>query len=121
MWAISKWCFYIICLLTKPKLFDSYLVSSGAFPGCNEFFTELYNKSFNQLNLFNGQEIFITNGLQDPLDPEGTFQKEIADFSNTIKNKLGNKVRHKYLIYENEGHVPFHSIYDGLKYFFVSK
>ena len=113
--------FTLYAFLTKPKLFDSYLVSSGAFPDCKEFFTELYNKSFSQIDKFNGQEIFITNGLQDPLDPGGIFQKEIADFSNTIKDKLGNKVRHKYLIYENEGHVPFHSIYDGLKYFFESK
>ncbi len=113
--------FTLYAFLKKPELFNSYLVSSGAFPGCNDFFTEMYNKSFSQLDKFNGQEIFITNGLHDPLDPDGTFQQEIADFSETIKNKLGNKVRHQYLIYENEGHVPFHSIYDGLKYFFERK
>lgn len=106
--------------LSKPKLFNSYIVSSGAFPGCNNYFMDLRDISFQQINQFNGRKIFITNGLHDPLDPNGEIEKQILDFSNSIHEILGKKVLHKYVIYENEGHVPFHSLYDGLKFIFES-
>ncbi|MFC2096274.1 alpha/beta hydrolase [Bacteroidota bacterium] len=112
--------FILYAFLTNPELFNSYIVSSGAFPGCNNYFMDLRDKSFQQIDKFNGRKIFITNGLQDPLDPDGEIQKQILDFSNSIKNKIGNKVLHKYLTYENEGHVPFHSLYDGLRFIFES-
>ena len=112
--------FTIYAFLAKPKLFNSYIACSGAFPDCENYFKELSHKAFQQTDQFNGQTIFITNGLKDELDPDGRMNQGIIDFSNTIKAHLGNKVTYKYLTYENLGHVPFYSLYDGLKFVFES-
>lgn len=112
--------FTTYAFLTKPELFDSYIICSGAFPDCNNYFKELSLKTFQQIDRFKGQKLFITNGLKDPLDPDGILQLQIVDFSNSIHESLKNKIVHKYLIYENEGHVPYHSLYDGLKFIFES-
>jgi hypothetical protein len=40
----------------------------------------------------------------------------MTDFSNLVKEKLGNGVGYNYLIYENEGHVPICSLFDGLEF-----
>jgi hypothetical protein len=37
-------------------------------------------------------------------------------FSDMLTTKLGNKVKYKYVTYDNYGHVPYPSFYDGLKY-----
>lgn len=110
--------FTIYAFLTRPTLFNSYIASSGAFPDCENYFKELSEESFQQMDQFNGQKLFITNGMHDPLDPDGEIRKQIDNFSLTIKEKLGNKISYKYVIYENEGHVPFHSLYDGLKFIY---
>lgn len=110
--------FTFYALLTKPNLFNSYIVSSGAFPDCEECFTELSHKAFQQIDQFYYKDIFISNGLKDPLDPDGEYHEQILDFSNDMKDRLRNKSRIKYLTYENQGHVPFLSLYEGLKFIF---
>lgn len=112
--------FTLYTFLTKPNLFDSYLVSSGAFPDCEQYFKKISNKAFQQIDQYNGQKIFITHGLKDPLDPDGTIHQQMIDFSKSVKDNLGNKISCKYLFYENGGHVPKNSLYDGLKYLFES-
>jgi hypothetical protein len=110
--------FTIYAFLTKPELFKSFIASSGSFPDCEKYFRELRGKSFQQTDGFKGQCLFITNGLKDELDPEGEQNRELIEFSDSIKDKLGNRVKYKYVTYENEGHVPFQSVYDGLKYIY---
>jgi len=108
--------FTLYALLEKPKLFNSYIACSGAFPACEDFFKVLSGKAFQNKELFVGKKIFITNGLKDPLDPDGKMNQTMIDFSNSLKENLGNRISCKYLTYENEGHVPFHSLYDGLSF-----
>jgi predicted alpha/beta superfamily hydrolase len=110
--------FTLYAFLTRPKLFKSFIASSGSFPDCEKYFKELSGKSFQQTDGFRGQCLFITNGLKDELDPEGEENRDVLEFSDSIKVKLGNRVKYKYLTYENEGHVPFQSVYDGLKYIY---
>ncbi len=110
--------FTIYTFLERPKLFNSYIASSGAFPDCEDFFKELSLKSFQQNDQFNGQKIFITNGLNDPLNSQVDALGQMTEFSSLLKDKLGMKVGYKYLTYENGGHVPFHSLYDGLKFIY---
>ncbi len=112
--------FVVYSLLTKPNLFNSYIGSSAGFPACEQYFIEIRNKSFEQIDNFLGQKIFITNGLLDPLDPDGSIHKQLVDFSSSINDKLAQRIYYKHLTYENEGHVPFHSLYDGLKFIFES-
>ena len=110
--------FTMYAFLSKPKLFNSYIAISGAFPGCEDYFTVLSEKSFQQKDQFNGQSFFLTNGSKDPLDPDGELKKQIDDFSTTLIKSIGDKINFKYVTYENEGHVPFHSLYDGLKFIY---
>lgn len=112
--------FTIYTFLSKPKLFNSYIACSGAFPDCEAYFNELSHKSFQQINQFTDQKIFITNGLKDPLVSQVNSLQQMTDFSSLVKDKLGNRVTCKYLTYENEGHVPFYSLYDGLKFIYQS-
>ncbi|OFX20339.1 MAG: hypothetical protein A2041_00120 [Bacteroidetes bacterium GWA2_31_9b] len=112
--------FTLYTFITKPKMFNSYIASSGAFPFCENYFIALSLKSFQQFEKFNGQKIFITNGLKDPLIAQVNSLQQMTDFSNLVMEKLGNRVVYKYLTYENEGHVPFHSLFDGLKFIYKS-
>jgi predicted alpha/beta superfamily hydrolase len=104
--------------LTKPELFDSYIICSAAFPECEKYFNELSIKAFQQVDQFKGKKLFLTNGLKDPLDPNDKLQQQVADFSVSVHESLKNQIIHKYVTYENEGHVPYHSLYDGLKFIF---
>lgn len=113
--------FTLYALLTKPNLFDSYIIISGAFPDSEKYFNELSQKAFLQIDRFYDKDIFISNGLKDPLDPDGKNHEQILAFSNAMKVKTGNNSRCKYVTYENEGHVPFFSLYDGLKFIFNSE
>jgi len=112
--------FTIYTFLESPELFNSYIASSGAFPGCESFFKELSLKSFQQNDQFHGQKIFITNGLNDPLNSQVDALRQMTGFSSLLKDELGMKVGYKYLTYENGGHVPFYSLYDGLKFIYES-
>ncbi|MCB2194636.1 MAG: hypothetical protein KQH79_02190 [Bacteroidetes bacterium] len=110
--------FVVYSFLTKPNLFNSYIASSAGFPECEEYFITLRNKAFAHPQNYRGQKVFITSGLLDPLDPEGTIHNQLLDFSDDVNNKLSKRIYFKHVSYENEGHVPFHSLYDGLKFIF---
>lgn len=112
--------FTLYTFLSKPYLFDSFIACSGAFPDCEPFFKELSHRAFQQPGQFKGKKLFITHGLKDPLDPEGTIHRQMTDFSISVKKNLGNSVACKYFFYENEGHVPENSLKDGLNYLFES-
>lgn len=112
--------FTLYTFITRPKMFNSYIACSGAFPFCENYFYELSLKSFQQIDKFNGQKIFITNGLNDPLIAQVNSLQQMIDFCNLVKEKLGSRVTYKYLTYENEGHVPFYSLFDGLKFIYQS-
>lgn len=112
--------FTLYALLTRPALFSSYIISSGAFPDCENYFNDLSQQAFRKMDEFNDKDIFITNGLKDPLDPNGKNHEQILNFSNSMKLKLRDKSKLQYLTYENQGHVPFFSLYDGLKFIFKS-
>jgi predicted alpha/beta superfamily hydrolase len=112
--------FTLYAFLENPELFNSYIVSSGAFPGCEDYFNELSLKAFLQKDLFNGQRVFVTNGLKDELDPEGKMNQTMLEFSNSVQNNLGDKISYNYLTYPSDGHVPFQSLYHGLKFVFES-
>jgi predicted alpha/beta superfamily hydrolase len=110
--------FVLYALLEKPELFDSYLAASGGFPGSEDYFKKLAASSLKELENFKGKRIFITNGLKDQLDPEGVLHQQMIEFSAMLSRCLENTASLKYQTYKDEGHVPFHSYYDGLKYIY---
>lgn len=112
--------FVLYGLLTKPEIFDSYIISSGGFPACEEYFKRLYQTAFQEPGRFYGKKVFITQGLEDPLDPDGIGHQQMLDFSDSVRENIGNSISYKYSVYPHEGHVPYHSLYDGLKYIYTA-
>ena len=110
--------FTIYSFLDRPELFNSYIVCSAAFPDCEDYFMEFSKESFKNKK-YNNQALFVTNGLKDPRDPDRAFHEQIADFFGLIDDELKGRVRYKYLTYELEGHVPFQSLYHGLKFIYA--
>ena len=110
--------FILYTFLQQPGLFDSYIAISGAFPDCEEYFMKLTEESLLQKDRFAGRKLFISNGLRDPIDPNGTMHQQMFGFSNLLDRELGDRISIKYMSYENEGHIPFHSLYDALRYIY---
>lgn len=109
--------FVMYAFLEKPELFDNYIGNSaGWYADMNYYFGPLTNKAFKNKDQFTGKTLFIANSLNDPFDPKKEVHNEILEFSNKVKSELGEKLSYKYVTYNNYGHVPFPSFYDGLKF-----
>jgi predicted alpha/beta superfamily hydrolase len=109
--------FTLYALLTKPKLFDAYLgCSAGWFVDCNDYFMEISRKAFTDADQFTDKKIFMANSLIDKYDADQKLHQQMLIFSDLLKTKLKDKVKYKYETYDNYGHVPYPSFYDGLKY-----
>ncbi len=111
--------FTLYALLTKPQLFESYIGRSAGWLGdMNDYFTTLTNKAFQKPDQYKSKKIFMSNSLIDNYDKDHVIHKQMLEFSKKVKAKLGDRVQYKYVTYENYPHVPFPSLYDGLKYIF---
>jgi len=111
--------FTLYALLTKPQLFGGYIGRSAGWLGdMNDYFTRLTDKAFQQPDLYKGKKILMSNSLIDSYDKDHVVHKQMLEFSGKIKAKLGDRVQYKYVTYNNYPHVPFPSLYDGLKYIF---
>jgi predicted alpha/beta superfamily hydrolase len=110
--------FTIYCFLISPDLFDSFIACSGGFPDCEEYFVNLTN-DFLKTKQNKPKNIFLTHGLTDFLDPEGVIKKQLLNFSQRIESK--ENIVCKLKIYEDEGHVPFQSLYHALRFIYTSK
>jgi len=107
--------FTMYCLLTSPAAFDLYIASSAGFPDCEEYFINLTNKML-KTRQTNVKKVFLSYGGQDVLDPQGVIKKQLSKFTRLIE--ADEMIEFKYNIYENEGHVPYQSLYHGLKYLY---
>ena len=107
--------FTLYCFLTSPDSFDSYIASSAGFPDCEPFFIKLTNEL-----LETGQKklkkVFLSSGAKDMLDPDGVIAKQLSDFTQKIESV--ENIDCKYKIYKEEGHVPYQSLYHGLKFLY---
>lgn len=110
--------FTIYCFLTSPNSFDSFIACSGGFPECEEYFNDLTN-NYMESGQDKPTNVFLTYGMTDFLDPEGVMKRQLVDFSQRIKSK--ENVACELKIYEEEGHVPFQSLYHGLRFIYTSK
>ena len=61
----------------------------------------------------------MTHGLKDFLDPEGVIKKQLVDFAKKLQKDPNIDCELK--IYEDEGHVPFQSLYHGLRFIYEPK
>ena len=60
----------------------------------------------------------MANSLSDPLDPNQEIHQSVVYFSTRIQMELDNRITFEYMSYENAGHVPYASFYDGMKFIF---
>ncbi len=114
--------FVMYAFLEKPELFDNYIGNSaGWYADMNYYFGALTDKSFKNKDQFNGKKLFVANSLADPFDPKKEVHNAMLEFSKKVKSELGDKLSFKYVAYENYGHVPYPSFYDGLKFVLENK
>lgn len=114
--------FVMYAFLESPELFDNYIGNSaGWYADMNPFFSALMDRTFKNKEKFKGKKLFVANSLADPFDPNKEVHNEILHFSERLNSELGDNVSFKYETYENYGHVPFPSFYDGLKYVLESE
>ena len=107
--------FTLYCFLTSPNIFDSYIASSAGFPDCEAYFFKLTKKMLEEEEK-EPKKIILTYGAKDILDPEGVMRDQISNFVQLIEAE--NRIESRYKIYEDENHVPYQSLYHGLKYFY---
>lgn len=110
--------FTLYCFLTSPASFDTFIACSGGFPDCEEYFAKLTN-DFLSSDQDKPKHIFLTHGQTDFLDPEGVIKRQLINFTKQLESKKNVVSRLK--IYDNEGHVPFQSLYHGLRFIYTSE
>lgn len=114
--------FVMYAFLKKPNLFDNYIGNSaGWYADMNPFFSALTDKAFKNKEQFNGKRLFVANSLVDRFDPKKEVHNAMLEFSKKVETELGDKILFKYITYDNYGHVPYPSFYDGLKFMLDSE
>jgi len=109
--------FVMYAFLEKPAIFDNYIGNSaGWYADMSPFFSALIHKAFKSKEQFYGKKLFVANSLADRFDPNQEVHHEMLEFAKILSTELGDKMRFQYQTYENYGHVPFPSFYDGLKF-----
>ena len=107
--------FVMYAFLKRPELFENYIGNSaGWFADMEYYFGALTDKSFENKDQFNGKKLFVANSLADPFDPKKEVHNTMLEFSKKVKSELGDRLSFKYETYDNYGHVPYPSFYDGL-------
>jgi len=107
--------FTLYYFLTSPDSFDSFIACSGGFPDCEEYFINLTNDML--LTKQNKtKKIFLTHGSKDFLDAEGLIKNQLLNFTQLIESD--KNIVCKLKIYEEEGHVPYQSLYHGLRFLY---
>ncbi|PIB29666.1 hypothetical protein BFP77_05855 [Maribacter sp. 4U21] len=109
--------FVMYAFLEKPELFDNYIGNSaGWYADMEYYFGALTSNSFQNKEQFDGKKLFVANSLVDPFDPKKKVHNGMLEFSKKVRSELGDRLSFKYVTFDNYGHVPFPSFYDGLKF-----
>jgi len=107
--------FTLYCFLTSPDSFDSFIASSAGFPDCEPYFINLTNEML-ETEHRKLKKVFLTYGAKDFLDPDGVIGKQLSNFTQLIESD--ENIDCGYKIYKDEGHVPYQSLYHGLKFLY---
>jgi hypothetical protein len=107
--------FTLYHFLTSLETFNAYVVCSGGFLDGEEYFLGL-TKKMQKNEQEKVRKIFLTHGLTDFLDQEGMMKNQLENFNRMLKPD--EKVFSQLKIYEEEGHVPYQSLYHGLKFIY---
>jgi predicted alpha/beta superfamily hydrolase len=111
--------FALYSFLKEPALFDAYLLSSFGLYNESQaaYFTNELGKN-QYLKKVGKKYIFVANGRKDAYDRDGSITKRGAQFLESLKQTVPASVQIKSVYYDDEGHVPFPSTYDGLRWIY---
>jgi uncharacterized protein len=108
--------------LREPDAFDGCVLSSfGLVPSGNG--RSMLEEALRKMPARTKPRafIYVANGKVDSYDPDGARAKNGSLFLESLEKAAGSTLRIKQRDYEEEGHVPFPSIYDGLKWIYSEK
>jgi hypothetical protein len=111
--------FALYSFLEQPDIFDAYIL--GSFGFYKESLAVLFEnelKRNSDLKSIGTKYLFVGNGKLDKYDPDGTITKRGDQFLELLKQTVPSSVMMKCKVYEEEGHVPYPTIYDGLKWIY---
>ena len=114
--------FALYSFLEQPDLFDAYIL--GSFGLYKESLAVLFDnelKRNGELKSLGKKYLFVGNGKLDTNDPDGTITKRGDQFLELLKQTVPASVIVKSKVYEEEGHVPYPTIYDGLKWIYSNE
>ena len=100
-------------LLTEPETFDAYIASSPMY-GWDEEFVTKHVKSFFQKKLKKKKYFYYNYGTKD----FDRVVNSIPNFAKLLEDQNDSNLIWKLDVLENEGHVPFISLYNALKFIF---
>ena len=111
--------FTLYALLTRPGLFGAYVGRSAGWLGdMNDYFSALTDAAFQRADQYQSKAIFMSMSLTDSFDPDQIIHRQMLAFSERVASQLGGRVRYKYETYQAHPHVPYPSLYDGLRFVF---
>jgi predicted alpha/beta superfamily hydrolase len=111
--------FTIYAFLRRPDVFDAYILGSFGLPNesLSAFFDEELRKSSHLRNV-GRKYLFVPIGKKDSYDPDGSITKSGMRFLDALRRTVPKSVSFHSKVYEEEGHVPFPSVYDGLRWIY---
>ncbi len=102
-------------LLTEPESFDAIIVSSPTIGHCPTLILKKF-ESFVQNGFNKYKKIYINHGETDT--PRAT--EYVPELYSYLKNNLPADYPVTFEVIKSQGHVPFGSIFNGLKFILVN-
>ncbi len=112
--------FTVYSLLREPEAFDGYVLSSfGLAPkGTGRQRLEQELRKAPARTKPRGF-LYVAHGKVDTYDPNGARTHNAVLFLDTLSQATSATLRIKQRTYEDEGHVPFPTIYDALRWIYT--
>jgi predicted alpha/beta superfamily hydrolase len=110
--------FACYAFLERPELFDACILGSFGLSNSGQaWFSDGLLSGLSWAGLPT-RYLFIANGGSDPYDPDGARTRNGAKFADALAERAGGRLAVRQELYAGEGHVPYASLYDGLKWFY---
>ena len=104
--------FGLYALFSNPSLFDNVIAPSPMIGYCPELIHELAMKSFKKHSFSN--RLYMIYGAED----YSQVTEYVPKFTEMLKENAPEGLRYKVKSIQDEGHVPFTSLYEGLSWIF---
>jgi predicted alpha/beta superfamily hydrolase len=105
--------FVVYAFLERPETFDTYIAGSPMIGHCPEFMSEKV-ENFVKKREVSRKFLYMIYGKND----FPAVIKFMPDFYDNLSKKSADNHAVSMQILDNEGHVPYSSLYDGLRFTF---